>query len=70
VTLFRSILVLLLEINEAREAVARGDDLHEIIILLIDIEDIKDRIQSLDHEKSNINYELATIKSKLRNNSN
>lgn len=54
----------LLETNEARQAVARGDDLREIIMRPVDIEDIKERIQSLGEEKGDINDELATIESK------
>ncbi|WP_135305532.1 archaea-specific SMC-related protein [Haloarcula amylovorans] len=51
----------LLETNEARQSVARGDDLREIIMRPVDIEDIKNRIRELEAEKDDINDELATI---------
>ncbi|MBX0297693.1 archaea-specific SMC-related protein [Haloarcula nitratireducens] len=51
----------LLETNEARQSVARGDDLREIIMRPVDIEDIKNRIRELEEQKDDINDELATI---------
>ena len=38
----------LLETNEARRSVARGDDLREIIMRPVDVDDIKDRIRKLE----------------------
>ncbi|WP_254280597.1 archaea-specific SMC-related protein [Haloarcula marina] len=54
----------LLETNEARQAVARGDNLREIIMRPVDIEEVKERIHTLESEKADINDELATIESK------
>ncbi|MBX0296755.1 archaea-specific SMC-related protein [Haloarcula nitratireducens] len=51
----------LLETNEARQSVARGDDLREIIMRPVDIDDIKSRIRELEEKKDEINNELATI---------
>ncbi|QIO24997.1 archaea-specific SMC-related protein [Haloarcula sp. JP-L23] len=51
----------LLETNEARQSVARGDDLREIIMRPVDIGDIKNRIRELEEQKDKINDELATI---------
>ncbi|QIO25235.1 archaea-specific SMC-related protein [Haloarcula sp. JP-L23] len=51
----------LLETNEARQSVARGDDLREIIMRPVDTDDIKNRIRELEEEKDDLNDELATI---------
>ena len=56
----------LLETNEARRSVARGDDLREIIMRPVDIDEIKRDIRKLEKEKGNINDELAKIESKKR----
>lgn len=60
----------LLETNEARQAVARSDDLREIIMRPVNIDDIKQNVRELEDEKSNINDELARIESRKRNLSN
>ncbi|MFC7075331.1 archaea-specific SMC-related protein [Haloarcula halophila] len=56
----------LLETNEARQSVARGDDLREIIMRPVDIDEIKHEIRQLEEEKGEINDELAEIESKKR----
>jgi len=53
----------LLETNEARQAVARGDDLREIIMRPVDIDTIKSEIRDLEQQKSEINDRLAQIES-------
>ncbi|WP_136687378.1 archaea-specific SMC-related protein [Halorhabdus amylolytica] len=52
------------ETNEARQAVARGDDLRDLIMRPIDIEEIREQIEQLTEEKASINDELATIESR------
>jgi chromosome segregation ATPase len=52
------------EMNEARQSVALGDDLRELIMRPVDATAIKDEIQRLEREKSEINDELATIESR------
>jgi len=52
------------ETNEARRAVARGDDLRDLIMRPIDIEEIREKIERLTEEKASINDELATIESR------
>ncbi|MFW5955773.1 MAG: archaea-specific SMC-related protein [Halorhabdus sp.] len=54
------------ETNEARQAVARGEDLRELIMRPIDVEEIKREIERLTEEKGEINDELATIESRKR----
>ncbi|MDS0276737.1 chromosome segregation protein SMC [Halomicroarcula sp. S1AR25-4] len=56
----------LLETNEARQSVARGDDLRDVIMRPVDTEAIKEEIQRLETEKDDINDELATIESRKR----
>jgi len=56
----------LLETNTARRAVARGEDLRQLIMRPVDIEDIRTEIQRLTEEKAKINDELATIESLKR----
>ncbi|MBX0325279.1 chromosome segregation protein SMC [Halomicroarcula sp. F13] len=51
----------LLETNEARQSVARGDDLREIIMRPVDIGEIKNKIRELEERKDDINDELAAI---------
>lgn len=51
----------LLETNEARQAVARGDDLREIIMRPVDIDAIREEINRLETDKEEINDELAEI---------
>ena len=53
----------LLESNEARRAVARGDDLREIIMRPVDVGEIRGEIERLEAEKGEINDELAEIES-------
>jgi len=52
-----------LETNEARRAVARGDNLRQIIMRPVDIDDIRSEIQQLTDAKGEINDELDTIES-------
>jgi len=56
----------LLETNEARRSVARGDDLREIIMRPVDIDAIRSEVEQLEAEKGEINDELATIESRQR----
>jgi len=56
----------LLETNEARQSVARGDDLREIIMRPVDIDAIRSEVERLEREKGEINDELATIESRQR----
>jgi chromosome segregation ATPase len=56
----------LLETNEARRSVARGDDLREIIMRPVDIDAIRSEVEQLEAEKGDINDELATIESRQR----
>jgi chromosome segregation ATPase len=51
----------LLETNEARRSVARGDDLREIIMRPVDVGDIKNRIRELEERKDEISDKLSTI---------
>ena len=53
----------LLEDNEARQAVARGEDLRELIVRPIDVEAIRADIESLEAEKAAINDDLADVAS-------
>jgi DNA repair exonuclease SbcCD ATPase subunit len=54
----------LLETNEPRQSVARGDDLREIIMRPVDTTAIKEEISRLEAEKEEINDELATIENR------
>ncbi|WP_277542969.1 archaea-specific SMC-related protein [Haloarcula laminariae] len=56
----------LLETNEARQAVARGDDLREIIMRPVDTDSIKREIRRLEEKKDDIDAELSTIDSRQR----
>ncbi|MBX0323186.1 chromosome segregation protein SMC [Halomicroarcula sp. F13] len=56
----------LLETNEARQSVARGDDLRDVIMRPVDTEAIKEEIRRLEQEKDDINDELANIESRKR----
>jgi DNA repair exonuclease SbcCD ATPase subunit len=51
----------LIESNEARRAVARADDLRDIIMRPIDTDDIESRINSLRDERDGIERELSNI---------
>ncbi|NKE34271.1 chromosome segregation protein SMC [Natronococcus sp. JC468] len=51
----------LLESNEARRAVARGDELRELIMRPVDTEAIKAEIQQLEQRKQRIDDELAEL---------
>ncbi|WP_101298430.1 archaea-specific SMC-related protein [Halegenticoccus soli] len=53
----------LLESNEARRAVARGDDLREIIMEPIDTEAIQSEIEQLESEKRRLSSELEELES-------
>ncbi|EJN57013.1 archaea-specific SMC-related protein [Halogranum rubrum] len=51
----------LLEMNEARQAVARGDDLHELIMRPVDTDAIQDQIRDLQSTKRDIDAELDDL---------
>lgn len=51
----------LLEMNEARQAVARGDDLHELIMRPVDTDAIQAEISQLQSEKRDIDAELDEL---------
>ncbi|ADE01555.2 archaea-specific SMC-related protein [Haloferax volcanii] len=51
----------LLETNDARQAVARGDDLRDLIMRPVDVESINEQIESLQQEKRDIADELSTL---------
>jgi septal ring factor EnvC (AmiA/AmiB activator) len=53
----------LIESNEARRAVTRGDDLHDLIMRPVDTEAIQREIRQLNQEKREIDDELAEIDS-------
>ncbi|WP_254546521.1 archaea-specific SMC-related protein [Halomarina pelagica] len=53
----------LLESNEARRTVARGDDLHDLIMRPVDTEEIEAEIGRLEAEKRRIDEELDAIES-------
>ncbi|WP_227132727.1 archaea-specific SMC-related protein [Halorubellus salinus] len=56
----------LLENNEARQAVARGDDLLDIIMRPVDVDELTREIERLEAEKADINDELADLDSRKR----
>jgi chromosome segregation ATPase len=56
----------LLETNEARRSVARGEDLHEIITRPVDVDALRREIERLEDRKAEVNDELATIESRQR----
>ncbi|NKE38086.1 chromosome segregation protein SMC [Natronococcus sp. JC468] len=51
----------LLESNEARQAVARGDDLRDLIMRPVDTDAIKAEIQQLEQRKTQIDNELDEL---------
>ncbi|NUB93848.1 AAA family ATPase [Haloterrigena sp. SYSU A121-1] len=51
----------LLETNEARQAVARGDDLQELIMRPVDTEEIQAEIQRLEQRKREIDDQLEEL---------
>ncbi|MCL9818179.1 chromosome segregation protein SMC [Natronocalculus amylovorans] len=53
----------LLESNEARQAVARGDDLRELIMRPIDTEQIRTEIERVRSDRKRIDNEIERIKS-------
>ena len=53
----------LLEKNEARQAVARGDSLRDLIMEPVDIEEIKAKKRRIEARKREVDDELATIES-------
>lgn len=53
----------LLENNEARQAVARGDNLREIIMRPVDTDDIEQQIQKLESQRRDIDAKLSEIES-------
>jgi DNA repair exonuclease SbcCD ATPase subunit len=53
----------LLESNEARQAVARGDDLRELIMRPIDTEAIQEEIRNLEQEKREVDNEISSLDS-------
>ena len=56
----------LLENNDARRAVARGDDLLDIIMRPVDVDELTAEIERLEAEKADINDELADVDSRKR----
>ena len=54
----------LLETNEARQAVARGDDLREVIMRPVDTEAIRQEIDRLKAKRNEIDDDLDTIESR------
>jgi DNA repair exonuclease SbcCD ATPase subunit len=53
----------LLESNEARRAVVRGDDLRELLMRPVDTEEIQAEIDRLEHERDEVASELDQIES-------
>ncbi len=51
----------LLESNEARRAVVRGDDLRELILRPVDVDEIEATIEHLQREKREIDEELTDL---------
>jgi predicted nucleic acid-binding Zn-ribbon protein len=51
----------LLEMNEARQAVARGDDLHELIMRPVDTDAIQAEISELQSERRDVDAELEEL---------
>ena len=51
----------LLEDNEARQSVARGDDLRELIMRPVDTERIRSDIEKLEREKDTLDEDIADI---------
>jgi DNA repair exonuclease SbcCD ATPase subunit len=56
----------LLEENEARRSVARGDNLHELLTRPIDTDEIEAEIELLDAEKRNVDERLSSIEERER----
>ena len=56
----------LLEYNEARQTVARGGDLREVIMRPVDTEAIRSDIERLEREKDEVTDELDAIESRQR----
>lgn len=52
------------ETNEARQAVARGDDLHEVIMRPVDTQEIEREIKNLEQQKRDIDKKLDRVESK------
>jgi chromosome segregation ATPase len=57
----------LLENNEARQSVARGDDLREIIMRPVDTAAIRQEIRQLESEKKEITNRIEEIESRRQN---
>jgi chromosome segregation ATPase len=55
------LLAFLLEGNEARQAVARGDDLRELIMRPVDTDEIESEIQELEHTRDSIDDRLSEL---------
>ncbi|WP_394352059.1 archaea-specific SMC-related protein [Haloplanus rallus] len=58
---FADLFAFLLESNEARRSVARGDDLRELIMRPVDTEAIRSEIRELEREKSRIDDDLDSL---------
>jgi len=56
----------LLESNEARRAVATGDNLRDLIMRPVDTKEIKDQISTLESEKNEIDNEIESIEQRKR----
>jgi chromosome segregation ATPase len=58
---FAELFAFLLESNEARRSVARGEDLRELIMRPVDTEAIRTEIRELEREKSRIDDDLDSL---------
>jgi DNA repair exonuclease SbcCD ATPase subunit len=58
---FADLFAFLLEDNEARRAVERGDDLREIVVRPVDTAELRREIDRLEAEKREVDDELATL---------
>jgi chromosome segregation ATPase len=56
----------LLETNEARQAVVRGDDLRELIMRPVDTERIQQEVQELTRERNDVDDRLDALEEKRR----
>mgnify|MGYP000265355112 CR=1 FL=1 len=57
----------LLENNDCRRAIARGDDLRELIMEPVDTAEIERQIRSLENERDGLDSKIRTIEDKKRN---
>jgi len=57
----------LLENNDCRRAIARGDDLRELIMEPVDTDEIERQIRSLEDERDELDSKIRTIENEKRN---